>query len=109
MSIRSRIVLSQLVIGASVLLMALVVYATLRSTDYYLKRVQLVHRQLEAITALQVSANRFSEQIAELLLIGDPERPDFESARAALEAGFDQLEKRARFHRGNPGGEAGAR
>ncbi len=52
-----------------------------------------MHKQLEAITSLQVSANRFSEQIAELLLIGDPELPDFESARAELEVGFDNLEK----------------
>jgi two-component system, OmpR family, sensor kinase len=109
MSIKSRIYLFQLVIGASVLLMAGIVYATLQSTDYYLKRVQLVHRQLETITSLQVSANRFSEQIAELLLIGEPERPDFESARAELEAGFDQLEKRIKgelgFVAGTPEGK----
>ena len=28
-----------------------------------------------------------------MILIGDPERPDFESASAELEAGFDKLEK----------------
>jgi hypothetical protein len=75
MSIRSRIYLFQLVIGASILLMAGVVYATLSSMDYYMKRVQLVHKQLEAITSLQVSANRFSEQIAEMLLIGSRKFP----------------------------------
>jgi two-component system, OmpR family, sensor kinase len=93
MSIRSRVYLFQLIISVSILLMASVVYVTLRSTDYYLKRVQLANHQHEAITSLKVNANRFSEQIAELLLIGEPERPDFESARAELEEGFDRLER----------------
>lgn len=93
MTIRSRVRLFQLIIAASVLMMAAVIYGAMRSTDYYLKRVQLANHQLEAITALKVNANRFSEQIAELLLIGEAERPDFESARSELEAGFDRLER----------------
>ncbi len=61
--------------------------------NHYLKRIELASHQLEAITALTVSANRFSEQIAELLLIGQAERPDLNSARTELEAGFDRLEQ----------------
>ena len=93
MSIRFRVHLFQLIIGVSVLMVAAEVFVTLRWTDYHLKRVEGANRQLEAILALKVHANRFSEQIAEVLLIGEPELPDFESARVELEAGFDHLEK----------------
>jgi signal transduction histidine kinase len=74
-------------------MMAAIVYLTIRSTTYYMERVQWANNQLEAVTALTVNANRYSEQIAEFLLIGEPERADYESASAELEAGFDALEK----------------
>ena len=93
MSIKSRVRLFQLMIGLSVLMMAVIVYMIIRSTDYHLKRVKLANHQLDAITLLIVSANRFSEQIAEFLLIGEPERPEFESAKTELETGFDRLQK----------------
>jgi signal transduction histidine kinase len=96
MGIRSRILLFQLIVVASVLMMAAIVYLTIRSTTYYMERVQWANNQLEAVTALTVNANRYSEQIAEFLLIGEPERPDYESASAELEAGFDALEKLTR-------------
>ena len=85
--------LFQLIVVASVLMMAAIVYLTIRSTTYYMERVQWANNQLEAVTALTVNANRYSEQIAEFLLIGEPERSDYESASAELEAGFDALEK----------------
>jgi len=96
MSIRSRIYLFQLIIGVSVLVMAAVVYVTIRWTEYHVKRMELANRQLEAITAVRVSANRFSEQIAEFLLIGEPERTDFEGAKAELEGDFNRLEEATR-------------
>ena len=96
MGIRSRILLFQLIVVGSVLMMAAIVYITIRSTTYYTQRVQWANNQLEAVTALTVNANRYSEQIAEFLLIGEPERPDYDSARAELEAGFDALEKLTR-------------
>jgi two-component system OmpR family sensor kinase len=93
MSIRRRIIVFQLIVIGSVLLMAIAVYMSIRSTEYYLRRVQWANHQLAAVTALTVNANRFSEQIAEFLLVGEPERSDYDSARAELEAGFDRLEK----------------
>lgn len=96
MSIKSRILLSQLIVVGSVLAMAIAVYAAIRSTEYYLERVEWANHQFEAVTALTVNANRYSEQIAEFLLIGEPERPDYESARAELETGFDRLEQLTR-------------
>ncbi|MDI7862805.1 HAMP domain-containing histidine kinase [Rhizobiaceae bacterium n13] len=85
--------LFQLIIVAALIVMATFVYIAIRSTDYYLQRVQWAHQQHEAVTALSVNANRYSEQIAEFLLIGEPERSDYDSARAELEAGFDRLEE----------------
>jgi two-component system OmpR family sensor kinase len=96
MSIRSRILLFHLIVIGSVLVMAAIVYVTIRSTTHYMERVQWANNQLEAVTALTVNANRYSEQIAEFLLIGEPERADYDSARAELEAGFDRLEKLTR-------------
>jgi two-component system, OmpR family, sensor kinase len=93
MGIRSRILVFLLIVVGSVVMMAAVVYITIRSTTYHMQRVEWADNQLEAVTALTVNANRYSEQIAEFLLIGEPERPDYDSARAELEAGFDQLEK----------------
>jgi two-component system, OmpR family, sensor kinase len=93
MGIRSRIILFQSIVVASVLAMAIAIYATIRSTEYHLQRVQWTNHQLAAVTQLTVNANRYSEQIAEFLLIGEPERADYDSARAELEAGFDRLEK----------------
>lgn len=96
MSIRSRILLFHLIVVGSVLVMAAIVYVTIRSTTHYMERVQWANKQLEAVTALTVNANRYSEQIAEFLLIGEPERGDYDSARAELEAGFGRLEKLTR-------------
>ncbi|MBY5838808.1 HAMP domain-containing protein (plasmid) [Rhizobium leguminosarum] len=93
MGIRSRILVFLLIVVGSVVMMAAVVYITIRSTTHHMQRVEWADNQLEAVMALTVNANRYSEQIAEFLLIGEPERPDYESARAELEAGFDQLEK----------------
>jgi len=93
MSIRFRVQLFQLIITISVLTMAGFFYLSIRSTELYLERAEWPNKQLAAITAVAVSANRFSEQIAEYLLIGEPERPDFDSARAELEAAFDGLEQ----------------
>lgn len=93
LSFRARIYLFQAVVVASIVITATVVYVTIQQTQYYSQRVEWANRQLDAITELTVHANRYSEQIAEFLLIGEPERVDFESARAALEAGFDRLEK----------------
>ncbi len=56
-------------------------------------RLEQAHRQLGAVIALKVSANGFSEQIAEFLLIGEAERADFLAAQAELETGLQRLEE----------------
>ena len=81
MSIKKRIWIFQLVVVLAVITMAAAALFGVHATDSHLNRVQLSRQQLEATMRLAVDANRYSEQIAELLLIGEAERPDFESAR----------------------------
>ena len=92
MSIALRVRLLQAAVGFAILSMAAVVYYAIWATGHYRKRVEWTNHELAAITALKVNANRFSEQIAEFLLIGEAERQDFASSRAELEAGFEKLE-----------------
>lgn len=93
MKVRTRISLLQWTITGVVLLMACVAYVSISTTRYYMQRMQLADRQLEAITSVAMHANRYSEQIAELLLVGEHERADFIGARGELEASFDRLER----------------
>jgi signal transduction histidine kinase len=93
MKVKTRIYLLQVVITALMLLMVAVAYVSIQSARYTLQRMQWANQQLEAITTVTVHANRFSEQIAELLLIGEAERSDYFSASRELEAGFTRLER----------------
>lgn len=92
-SIRLRILLFELLIGLSIVAMAAAVHLAVRQTSYYVDRVQLAHQQLEAMTRLEVYANRYSEQMAEVLLIGEAERPELDAARRDLLRGMDDLER----------------
>ncbi len=93
MKVRTRIYLLQIVIAVIVLMLAAVAYASIRYAGQYLKRVEWANHQHETITAVTVHATRFSEQIAELLLIGEAERSDYVSASRELQASFTLLEK----------------
>lgn len=84
MSIKGRIRTLQIVVSLVVAAMAAFVFAGLEASNRYLDRAQLARQQLAAISRLAIDANRYSEQIAELLLVGEPERPDFDSARAEV-------------------------
>src|SRR5687768_17832153 len=91
MSIRNRIRALQIVVSLVVLAMAAFVFVGLEATNYNLDRGQAARRQLAANSQLAIDANRYSEQIAELLLVGEPERPDFESARGELAGSLVEL------------------
>jgi signal transduction histidine kinase len=96
MSIKKRIWIFQLVVILAVITVAAAALFGVRATDNHLSRIQLSRQNLEAAMRLAVDANRFSEQIAELLLIGEPERPDFESARSETSAAISALRTIAR-------------
>lgn len=91
MSIRTRVLLFQLVVAAAIAGMAVAVYVTIANTNYYLERITLAHRALGVMTELAIDANRHAEQIAELLLIGDAQRSDFEGAREKVRQDFNRL------------------
>ena len=91
LSIRARIVAFQLIVGTAVLLMAGGVFVAFQSLDYHSQRSAWSREQLDEITELDAGFNRYSEQIAELLLVGEPERPDFESAQAEFEEDLKEL------------------
>jgi two-component system OmpR family sensor kinase len=81
MSIRSRILGFQLIVALSVVTLAataLYAFENLRNTR---ARITIAYEQLQTMMELAVHANRFSEQIAEKLLLGSEERSDFEAAR----------------------------
>ncbi len=91
MSIKNRIRALQIVVSLVVVAMAAFVFVGLDATNYNLDRGQAARRQLAANSQLAIDANRYSEQIAELLLVGEPERPDFDSARTELAASLVAL------------------
>jgi len=86
MSIKRRIVVFQLVVGMAMFAIAALAYTAITVMSDALARVQWSRQQLDATTRLAVLANRYSEQIAETLLIGDPELPDLEDARTGVAA-----------------------
>ncbi len=114
MKIRTRILAFQLVVTTAIVLMAVVAYLNVQSTNWHIDRVRWSRDQLDAVTRLQVRANRYSEQIAELLVLGEAERPDLESARVDMSGGLTELrrleageaEALRRFGEDQPGAEA---
>jgi two-component system, OmpR family, sensor kinase len=90
-SIKGRIRALQVVVALAVIAVAAMAVAVLQSSVHYVNRTQWSRQQLAAIGQLAIHANRYSEQIAELLLIGEPERPDLDSARAEVMQAFAEL------------------
>lgn len=67
------------------------VWVAIASTSHYVRRVELAQRTLAAFTELSLLANRYSEQIAEVLLVGAAQKEDLEGARRDVEASLLQL------------------
>src|SRR5688572_33052376 len=88
MSIKQRILLFQCVVGLSVAILAIVAFAAIGALTGSLDRVRYANQQLGGSTELAVLGNRYSEQVAELLLVGDAERVDFDDARDRVSAWF---------------------
>jgi signal transduction histidine kinase len=91
MNIKNRLRLFQLVVMLAMVVMAASAYLSIQGAQHYLNRMQYSRQQLDSVTRLALAANRFSEQIAELLLVGNPELPEFESARDQTSEALDAL------------------
>lgn len=96
MSLRARILLLLAIVAAAVFAMTGMVYLTLHGTDFYRQRVALAHLQLAAMVGLANSASQYSEQLTEVLLLGEEEWPDFVEARSQVETSFAALERATR-------------
>jgi two-component system OmpR family sensor kinase len=90
--IQTKLIAFQAFFVAVTVGMATVVYLSVQRADSYIERVSHTHSQLETITKLSLRANRYSEQIAEMLLFGEEGRVEFEEAKRDLEESFDWLE-----------------
>jgi hypothetical protein len=96
MSLRARILVLLAIVAAAVFAMTGMVYLTIHGTDFYRQRVALAHLQLAAMVELANTASQYSEQLAEVLLLGEAEWPDFVRARSQVEASFAALERATR-------------
>ena len=96
MTIKLRILLLQIVVGLAVVVMAGVAFAATQAMTASLERVRWSNQQLDAATQLQVLANRYSEQVAELLLVGASEHVDFDDARDRMATWFHNAEEMSR-------------
>jgi signal transduction histidine kinase len=106
MSIKLRILLFQIILGLTVVLMAGLAYVAITALTSKLESLRWTRLQLDATTQLAVVANRYSEQIAEMLLVGESERPDFDNARAemvnSLQASYDLRQQQIATLRNGP-------
>jgi signal transduction histidine kinase len=93
MQIRSKIIVVQAFLIGIVLVMGAVAYFAVERADHFIERVAHTYRQLETITTLSQHADRYSEQIAEMLLFGEEGREEFEEARRDLGTSFANLEE----------------
>jgi two-component system OmpR family sensor kinase len=91
MTVRRRILLFQLVTLAFVAVVVGAMLITLRLTGDFVQRIDGVHSRFEAISDLDGLGNNYAEQLAEVLLLGSEQMPDFQLAQQQMEAGFQRL------------------
>ena len=66
-------------------------YIAIERIDYYFDRTRMARQQMDTAVRLSAHMNRYSENIAELLLLGRTELDDFYAARSSLEDGLALL------------------
>lgn len=91
MTVRRRILLFQLVTIGFVAVVIGMMLTTLRLTGDFVRRIDGVHSRFEAISDLDSLGNNYAEQLAEVLLLGPEQMPDFQLAQQEIEAGFRRL------------------
>jgi two-component system OmpR family sensor kinase len=91
MTVRRRILIFQLVTIGCLAVVVGAMLITLRLTGDFVRRVDGVHSRFEAISDLDGLGNNYAEQLAEVLLLGPEQMPDFELAQQEMEAGFRRL------------------
>ncbi|MDS9467112.1 ATP-binding protein [Paracoccus sp. MBLB3053] len=92
MTIRLKILSFQFLVTAMLLSVATVTWLYVGRIDYYFDRNRLAGAQLDSVIRMSAAMNRYSENVAELLLLGRTELSDFNEARDSLETSLDRLE-----------------
>jgi signal transduction histidine kinase len=64
---------------------AVATYVAIERIDYYFDRTRIARQQMDTAIRLSAHMNRYSENIAELLLLGRTELDDFYAARGSLD------------------------
>jgi two-component system, OmpR family, sensor kinase len=90
-SIRAKVCWHLAVVAAMLTLSAAATLHTIDRISYYVDRNRLAAQQLETLFLLSAHVNRYSENVAELLLLGRSEIDDFDEARSSFGLGLDDL------------------
>lgn len=91
MSIRFKIIAYQAIVALMLLGTAAATWISIERIDYYFDRTRLAREQMDTVIRLSAHMNRYSENIAEMLLLGRTELDDFHDARRSLDASLDRL------------------
>ena len=91
MTVRWRIIAFEIVTLLFVALMIGVMALALNLADDFVRRVDGVHRRFEVIAELDGNANNYAEQLAEVLLLGAEQMPEFQQARREMTNAFERL------------------
>ncbi|MGH6925880.1 MAG: ATP-binding protein, partial [Propylenella sp.] len=93
LTIRTRILAFQLIVGVAVLSLFAAAFFALRNFDYYLARGGLAHRQLAAVANLARDADQYSGSIASLLMTGTPGPSEIAALQGRIGTGFEDLRR----------------
>lgn len=91
MSIRFKIIAYQAIVALMLIGTAAGTWISIERIDYYFDRSRLSRAQMDTVIRLSAHMNRYSENIAEMLLLGRTELDDFYAARSSLEDSLDRL------------------
>lgn len=91
MTVRWRIFALELISLFFVLVMIGVMTLALGFADYFVQRVDGVHRRFEVIAEIDGLAAKYGAQVAEVLLLGRAQMDDLQTARLDLERAFARL------------------
>lgn len=100
MTVRGRIVAFSIVTLLCVSLMIGVMALALGLANDFVRRVDGVHRRFEVIAELDGNANNYAEQLAEVLLLGSEQMPEFQQARSEMNHAFERLREVTRAEMG---------
>lgn len=91
MTVRWRIFVLELVSLLFVLVMIGVMALALSFADYFVQRVDGVHRRFEVVAEIDGLASKYGAQVAEVLLLGREQIADLQTARLNMERAFARL------------------